>query len=231
MSLKPIIELKNVNKYYRFGKVQALKNVSLKINEGDFVSIIGTSGSGKSTLMNLIGCLDIPTSGEIFLDGEDITKMYEDELAKIRGRRIGFVFQTFNLYPTLTVKENVELPLRIHEMRTENKAMEILQKVGMGHRIRHFPSQLSGGERQRVAIARALATNPEMILADEPTGNLDTKTGNSIMKILENLNKKGITIVIVTHDDDIAKKTKRIVEIIDGEIKKSRGDLKWKKYY
>ncbi len=233
--MQNIIEIKNMGKVYAMGdsKVVALENINLTICKGEFVAIIGPSGSGKSTLMNLVGCLDIPTSGHIFLEGHDISRMSESDLARIRGEKIGFIFQQFNLYPTLTTKENIELPMRIHELNEAEipkKSFNLLKLVGLEHRKNHQPSRLSGGERQRVAIARALSTDPMMILADEPTGNIDSKTGHDIMKFLADLNKKqNVTIVVVTHDSHTASHARRIIEIKDGQIiddrKTKRGAL------
>jgi len=203
-------------------EVQALRDADLKIKENEFVAIIGPSGSGKSTLMHMIGCLDRPSSGKIFLDGIDISKLNDSGLARLRGKKIGFIFQFFNLYPTLTAKENVELPMLILEVdrkERERRALELLEIVGLKKRIEHLPSQLSGGERQRVAIARALANDPSILLADEPTGNLDTKTGSEIMKFLNKLQKeKKLTIVMVTHELHIARYAERIIHVKDGKI-------------
>lgn len=221
-----IIELKNLSKHYEMGEdiVKALDGIDVKIKKGDFIAIVGPSGSGKSTMMNMIGALDLATKGEIFLDDEDIENLEESELAQIRGRKIGFVFQTFNLIPTLTALENVMLPMTFQEVGREEKlerAEKILKKVGLEHRKNHFPNELSGGEGQRVAIARALANNPEVILADEPTGNLDSKTGKEIMKIFTDLNKKGKTIILVTHDLDLTKYATKVLKLRDGRLEKS----------
>jgi putative ABC transport system ATP-binding protein len=218
-----IIELKNVNKVYQMEEVevQALHNVSLEIKKGESVAIMGPSGSGKSTLLHMIGCLDRPSSGKVFLNSVDISKLKDSELARLRGKEIGFVFQIFNLYPTLTATENVELPMMIVEKNKKERkerALELLKTIGLGERAEHLPSQLSGGERQRVAIARALANDPNIILADEPTGNLDSKSGYEVMKIFANLNKSGKTLIIVTHDQYIASHAKNIVKIKDGKI-------------
>jgi putative ABC transport system ATP-binding protein len=223
---RSIIRLKNVGKTYLMDEVQvqALKNVDLDVKEKDFVAIMGPSGSGKSTMLHLIGCLDRPTSGKVFLNGTDISKLNDSKLARLRGKEIGFVFQTFNLYPTLTAKENVELPMMIIEKgkkERQERALNLLRTVGLEGRVNHLPSQLSGGERQRVAIARALANDPNLILADEPTGNLDSKSGDEIMKIFVNLNKDGKTIVVITHDQTIASHAKETVRIKDGEIIRS----------
>lgn len=220
-----LIELKNVRKYYKMGEevIKALDGIDIQIKKGDFVAIIGPSGSGKSTMMNMIGALDLATKGEIYLDDENIESMEESELAQIRGRKIGFVFQTFNLIPTLTASENIALPMifqKISEEERNERVEKILKKVGLEHRKNHLPSELSGGERQRVAIARALANNPEVILADEPTGNLDSKTGKEIMKIFLDLNKQGKTIILVTHDPNLTKYVSKILKLKDGKIEK-----------
>jgi len=221
-----VIKLKDVGKVYQMEevKVQALKKIDLEINKNEFVAIMGPSGSGKSTLLHMIGCLDRPSSGKIFLNGTDISKLNDSKLARLRGREIGFVFQTFNLYPTLTALENVELPMMIIEKNKKERkqrALELLKIVSLEERAEHLPSQLSGGERQRVAIARALSNNPSIILADEPTGNLDSKSGDEIMKIFVKLNEDGKTVVVITHDQTIASHAKTIVRIKDGEIIRS----------
>jgi putative ABC transport system ATP-binding protein len=193
----------------------------LKIERGDFLVITGPSGSGKTTAMNMIGCLDLPTKGKVLLEGRDISKLNEKELARIRGRKIGFIFQTFNLHPTLTAIENIQLPMRIHEFpegEIQKKSMELLHLVGLEDRAHHLPSQLSGGESQRVAIARALSTDPPMLLADEPTGNIDSKAGSEILDIFENLNRNGITVVVITHDPMVARRAKRLIKMRDGII-------------
>jgi putative ABC transport system ATP-binding protein len=220
-----IIELKAVTKHYQMGDstVKALDGVSTQINKGDFVIIIGPSGSGKSTMMNMVGALDLPTNGEIFLDNLNIAHMSESELAQVRGRKIGFVFQTFNLIPTLTTLENIMLPMLFQGLSKEDRilrAEKILEQVKLTHRKTHFPNELSGGERQRVAVGRALANNPEVILADEPTGNLDSKTGLEIMNLFVELNKQGKTIILVTHDLNLLKYSKKILKIRDGRIEK-----------
>ena len=221
-----IIELKNVEKFYQMEEVEvkALNNVNLEIIKNDFVAIMGPSGSGKSTLLHMVGCLDRPTKGKIFLNGVDISKLNDSKLARLRGREIGFVFQTFNLYPTLTALENVELPMIIIEKKKKERkqrALELLKMVGLEERAQHLPSQLSGGERQRVAIARSMANNPQIILADEPTGNLDSKSGEEIMKTFVKLNESGKTVIVITHDQTIASHAKSIVKIKDGEIIRS----------
>ena len=220
---KTIIKLDNVWKTYHMDEVivTALSGMSIVIDEGEFVAVTGPSGSGKSTCMNMIGCLDIPTKGKIFLENRDISKMSESSLAQIRGRKIGFVFQTFNLINTLTALDNVMLPMTFQNMSRSKRvkiAKSLLGKVGLGERVDHLPGELSGGERQRVAIARALSNNPEVILADEPTGNLDSKTGKEIMDVLCDLhNKEKKTIVMVTHDGSLTKYAQRVIKIKDGK--------------
>ncbi|MBL7150522.1 ABC transporter ATP-binding protein [Candidatus Microgenomates bacterium] len=219
-----LLKLKNVSKIYQMDSIQvkALDNISLEIKKGEFVSIMGSSGSGKSTLMHIMGCLDIPTAGKVIFEGEDVSRLNEAELAKIRNQKIGFVFQGFNLLPRTSALANVELPLIYthldNQKKEKKKAAEILKMVGLEKRKNHFPSQLSGGEQQRVAIARALVNNPLIILADEPTGNLDSKTGKEIMEIFQELNKKGNTIIIVTHEARIARCAQRIIKLKDGKI-------------
>jgi putative ABC transport system ATP-binding protein len=223
---KTIIELNNVKKIYNMGgvKTHALRGVNLKIKRKDFVAIMGPSGSGKSTLLHMIGALDKPTSGNIILDGVDIATLSESNLARLRGKKIGFVFQFFNLHPTLTAFENIELPMIIIEKNKnerKKKTWDLLKAVGLENRADHLPSQLSGGEHQRIAIARALANDPEIILADEPTGNLDTKTEEEIMKFLLNLQKeRQMTVAIITHEHEIAQYAQTIVHIVDGKIAK-----------
>jgi putative ABC transport system ATP-binding protein len=225
--MKPIIELEDVWKVYTMGKVDitVLRGVHFHVNKGDFVAIMGPSGSGKSTTMNMIGCLDIPTKGRILLQGHDISKLHESNLAQIRGRTIGFIFQQFNLIQTMTALENVMLPMLFQgseESERQRIAMSLLEVVGLKERAAHKPTELSGGEQQRVAIARALANNPEIILADEPTGNLDSKTGVEIMSMLRKLHEKeGKTVVMITHDKNVAKNADRIIYLKDGKIVKS----------
>lgn len=221
------IELKDVWKTYEMGEteVHALRGMNIKIKKGEFVSIMGPSGSGKSTAVNMIGCLDLPTSGTIYLDNEDISQFEESELAQIRGKKIGFIFQTFNLIPTLTALENVTLPMIFQGVSEENRlkiGKEILDLVDLEDRMHHKPNELSGGQRQRVAIARALVNDPEIILADEPTGNLDSKTGKVVIEFLKKLHrKKGKTIIMVTHDSEVAKAADRKILIKDGkEVRK-----------
>lgn len=231
-----IISLREVEKYYYMGDsiVKALDGVDIIVEQGDFVAIMGPSGSGKSTAMNLVGSLDLATRGDIYLDGIDIEHLEESQLAQIRGRKIGFIFQSFNLISNLTAKENIMLPMMFQGIDTierERKAIELLKLVDLGDRLDHYPNQLSGGQQQRVAIARALANDPEVILADEPTGNLDTKTGEKVMSFLEGLNQKGKTIIMVTHDPEKAlNHAKTIYWIKDGRVEKVTRKFKggWK---
>lgn len=225
MSDKPLIEVHDITKVYRMGhdiEVHALRGVSLQVDEGEFLSIMGPSGSGKSTLMNVLGCLDQPTSGEYYLDGVDVKRLNDNALAEIRNHKIGFVFQTFNLLPRTTALENVELPLiyrGVGGRERRRRVTKALEMVGLADRIHHRPNELSGGEQQRVAIARALAAQPDIILADEPTGNLDSRSGAEIVAIFQRLNRElGITVVFVTHDPEIAAHTRRIVQLLDGRI-------------
>jgi len=219
-----MFDVRDVWKIYSMKGVetQALRGVNLKIRKGEYSAIIGPSGSGKSTLMHIMGCLDTPSRGTVFVDGKNVSKLSDDELAKIRREKIGFVFQAYNLIPGLTAAENVSLPMRFAghgRSEAQRKAKELLRKVGLGKRFEHKPSEMSGGEQQRVAIARALANDPEVILADEPTGNLDTKSGREIFELLEELHKKTKkTIIIVTHDINLAKRTHREIRIRDGKI-------------
>jgi putative ABC transport system ATP-binding protein len=217
------IEMHEVTKIYKMDNINVVgvENINLKIKRGEFICIMGPSGSGKSTMLHLMGCLDKPTSGKVFIDGIDTSKMSEDELANLRRDKIGFVFQLFNLYPTLTALENVELPMIIAKKDKEfrrKRALELLKMVEMEKLKDHLPSELSGGQRQKIAIARSLANNPRIILADEPTGNLDSKSGEEVMKIFKDLNKKGKTIVIVTHNENVAKFAERIILLKDGKI-------------
>ena len=218
-----MIQLKDVCKFYQVGddKVRALDHATLHIHPHEFVSIIGPSGSGKSTLMNIIGCLDVADAGEYLLDGLPIEAYTESELARIRNQKIGFVFQSFNLIPKLSAEENVELPLiyqKVKKAERQKRVKAALEQVGLTHRAKHLPTELSGGQQQRVAVARALVTNPSLILADEPTGNLDSKTTKEIMDMFHDLHAKGNTIVLITHDNDIAKQAARVIHILDGQI-------------
>ncbi len=222
--MQALVKLTNINKIYISGELsfQALKNINLEVKKGEFVAIIGSSGSGKSTLMHLIGLLDHPTSGKYELDGEDSSHLKENKLAGIRNKKIGFVFQSFNLLSRTSALENVALPLiyaKVASAERKERAKKALEQVGLGDKLNSHPNQLSGGQQQRVAIARALVTNPEIILADEPTGNLDSTSGMEIMKIFHGLNNEGKTIIMITHEDDIARNAKRIIRIKDGEIK------------
>jgi len=218
-----VISTTDIKKIYDMGliKVEALKGVDTSIKRGEFVAIMGPSGSGKSTLMHILGCLDSPTSGSYILDGEEVSKMNKSKLAIVRNTKIGFVFQTFNLLPHLNIQKNVELPLMYAGMSglaRSRRAAEVLDSVGLGDRLRHKPSELSGGQRQRVAIARAIVNRPSLILADEPTGNLDTRAGSDILSIFSDLHALGNTIVMVTHDPIVGKKADREIHIVDGEI-------------
>ena len=225
----PVAELRGVRKtYYKPDgsvMVEALRGVDLVIPRGQYVAIMGASGSGKSTLMNTLGCLDRPTAGEYFLDGQNVATMSDEELSAFRGRKIGFVFQAFNLIPELTIEENVEVPLFYQGVRVKERrqrACETLKLVGLGNRLGHRPSELSGGQQQRVAIARALVTNPVVLMADEPTGNLDSATGEAILQVIEDLHRGGMTIVMVTHDDRIATRCERVVRLKDGVVEGDR---------
>jgi len=219
-----LAELVDLAKSYRMGAdlvVEALRGVTLRIEEGEYLAIMGASGSGKSTLLNLLGCLDRPTSGRYLLGGEDVSQLSDGELSEVRGRRIGFVFQSFNLIPQLTALDNIEVPLfyqGMHRRDRRRRATALAEQVGLGPRARHKPMELSGGEQQRVAIARALANDPLIILADEPTGNLDSKTGLDILTIFDDLTARGRTLIVVTHDENIARRTHRVVRLADGRV-------------
>ncbi len=236
--MNKIIETRNISKRYIMGEevIEALKSVTISVNKGEYVAFMGPSGSGKSTLMNIVGCLDTPTNGTYILNNKDVSDMTEDELAEIRNKEIGFVFQTFNLLPRLSSLDNVALPLiyaGFNKADRTEKAMDALRSVGLGERSKHKPNELSGGQRQRVAVARALVNDPSILLADEPTGNLDTKTSYEIMDLFEELHSKGNTIIMVTHEEDIARYAHRIVRLRDGlvetdilnaEIRKARAE-------
>jgi len=220
---KQVIQIKDLTKVYQMGEIEvhALRGVSFTVNSGEVLAIMGPSGSGKSTLMNMIGCLDVPTDGDYYLEGELVSTLDDDQLAQVRNQKIGFVFQTFNLLPRATALANVELPLRYAGINGERKTMakEALESVGLGDRIHHKPNELSGGQQQRVAIARALINNPAIILADEPTGNIDTASGDEIMALILELNRsQGTTVLIVTHDPEVADKAERIIYLRDGKI-------------
>ena len=225
--MEHLIKVMDLCKIYNPGEneVRALDHVNLEIDRGEFVAIIGQSGSGKSTFMNMLGCLDIPTSGKYYLNGTDVSTMSDNELSLVRNKEIGFIFQGFNLIPNLTAVENVELPLiyrGIDKKERRKLATEALEMVGLSHRIHHKPSEMSGGQQQRVAIARAIAAKPPVILADEPTGNLDSASSKEILNILKNLHKDGRTVILITHDDGIAARAKRVVRIMDGKIETDR---------
>ena len=220
---RAFIEIADIHKTYELGEVavRALDGVSLKIDRGEFVSLMGASGSGKTTLLNILGCLDRPSSGNYWLDGQEISQLSADQLAAVRSRQIGFVFQNFNLLPYATAFENVEIPMIFMGMKArarKSRAMELLDRVGLAGRASHKPSELSGGEMQRVAIARSLANNPRLILADEPTGNLDTKSGDEILAIFEDLWKQGHTLVVITHNPYISERAQKVIHLIDGTI-------------
>ena len=220
---RPLIELRDIRKVYQMGsqEVHALAGVTLHVHTNEYVAIMGPSGSGKSTMMNIVGCLDTPTDGEYYLNSQKVSEMTDNELADIRNREIGFVFQTFNLLPRVNCLQNVELPLVYSGMRRSlrrERAAEVLQSVGLGERMDHKPNELSGGQRQRVAVARALVNKPSIIMADEPTGNLDTRTGEEIMHLFEQLYRQGNTLLVVTHEEDIAQHARRIIRLRDGLI-------------
>ncbi len=223
--MSEIIKIQNLQKVYDTGAIQvhALKNINLTIEQGEYVAIMGQSGSGKSTLMNILGCLDRPTEGQYFLDGIEVGKLSENKLSLVRNKKIGFVFQSFHLIPRTSAMKNVELPMiygKMHARKRRERAKELLCKVGLEKRLDHLPQELSGGQRQRVAIARALANDPPIILADEPTGNLDTASSVEIMELFTQLNQEGVTVIVVTHEDDIAEFTKRVIRFQDGQILK-----------
>ena len=219
-----LIELKDIFKIYGEGlesEVRALDGVSLSIQRGEFVAIVGQSGSGKSTMMNALGCLDIPTRGDYLLDGTDVRELTDTELSRIRNKEIGFIFQQYNLIQTLTVLENVELPLIYQGIRADDRydmALEALDRVGLSNRVKHKPTEMSGGQQQRVAIARAIATKPPIIMADEPTGALDSRTGHEVLEFLQQLNREGTTVILITHDNGIAATARRCVRLTDGKI-------------
>jgi putative ABC transport system ATP-binding protein len=220
---RPVIEVNEVSKVFDLGqiRVRALRSVSLRIETGDLVAIMGSSGSGKSTLMNILGCLDVPTSGRYLIDGVDVSRMDEDDLSDLRNRKIGFVFQSFNLVARTSALVNVELPLAYAGLRgaqRRKRAEHALRSVGMSHRLHHQPSELSGGQQQRVAVARAIVTNPSLILADEPTGNLDSHSTGDVLKIFARLNEEGRTVVLITHEPDVAEQSKRVIRLSDGQV-------------
>jgi len=223
----PVIQVGEVSKTYTLGQIEvhALRGVSLRIQRGDFVTIMGSSGSGKSTLMNILGCLDVPTGGRYLIDGVDVSHMDEDDLSDLRNRKIGFVFQSFNLVPRTSAIANVEMPLAyagLHRAERHRRAAAALEAMGIGNRSNHLPSELSGGQQQRVAVARAIVTNPSLILADEPTGNLDSRSTEDVLRIFARLNDQGRTIVLITHEPDVAEQAKRIIRLSDGEIVEDR---------
>ena len=225
--MEKIIELKGIQRFFNLGDetIYAIKEITLDISRNEYVALMGPSGSGKSTLMNILGCLDTPSAGQYFLEGNDVSKVSDNELAAVRNKQIGFIFQTFNLIPRLTTIENVALPLIYacwSKKQRDERAIEVLQQVGLGDRMKHKPNELSGGQRQRVAVARALVNNPSLILADEPTGNLDTKTSYEIMALFQEIHEKGNTIVVVTHEEDIALYTHRIVRMRDGLVESDK---------
>lgn len=221
--MKPLIEFNRIFKIYRMGDavVRAADNISFKIHKGEFVAVVGQSGSGKSTCMNIMGCLDVPTSGTYYLNGRNVAHMNDDELAAIRNKTIGFIFQQYNLLPKLNVLENVELSMfyaGVSNGEMRKRALKSLERVGLSDKLKNYPNQLSGGQQQRVSIARALAGNPSVILADEPTGALDSKTGREVLELLKNLNREGNTIALITHDNSIAQQAQRIIRLEDGKV-------------
>jgi putative ABC transport system ATP-binding protein len=229
-----LIKIDKLTKHYKVGTeiVKALRSVSLSITKNEYVALMGPSGSGKSTLMNILGCLDSPTSGSYFLNGHDVSKMLDNQLAEIRNREIGFVFQTFNLLPRSTALDNVALPMiysGVSKILRQERALEVLDQVGLSDRVDHKPNELSGGQRQRVAVARALVNKPSIILADEPTGNLDSKTSVEIMGLFEEIHEAGNTIILVTHEEDIALHAHRVIRLLDGEIESDKPNPNIKK--
>lgn len=221
--IEPVIELRGVEKHYQMGDtlVKALHGIDLKILPGDYISILGPSGCGKSTMLNILGCLDQPTIGQYFLSGQDVSQLSDDDLSQVRGKRLGFIFQSYNLIQQLTVVENIEVPLYyqgVPEKDSREIAVALAQKVGLGARLDHRPTELSGGQQQRVAIARALANDPAVILADEATGNLDSKSGGDILQIFDELNADGKTLILITHDEGMAQRTSRTIRLKDGEV-------------
>ena len=228
--MSALVEIQDISKIYNPGEneVRALDHISLTIQKGEFVAIIGQSGSGKSTFMNMLGCLDVPTSGKYYLNGTDVSTMKDNDLSVVRNKEIGFIFQGFNLIPNLTALENVELPLiyrGVSKSVREELSVEALKKVGLEHRMDHKPSEMSGGQQQRVAIARAIAQAPPVILADEPTGNLDSNSTKEIMDILKGLHNEGRTVILITHDNDIAAQAKRVIKIKDGKVESDSGQI------
>ena len=232
-SNKPILEMRDLCKSYFIGdgELKVLKNINISITPGEYVAIMGPSGSGKSTLLNMIGCLDRPTSGEYFLGGAGVSTLDDDDLSSIRGARIGFIFQSFNLISQLNIIENIQVPMfyqGLTEHESAERAVELANMVGLGHRLKHRPTELSGGQQQRVAIARALSNDPLIILADEPTGNLDSSSGSEILDILHGLHEQGKTLIAVTHDEGIARESERVVRLFDGAIDKEEHNIKRK---